>query len=75
MFFRKLYIEEEKTRITQLQDLGKVSFHGLHYDVMMKFFLLINIKMPTIVGILTFMSMKNSILGLSEPEKNNNKIS
>ena len=30
----------------------------------MKFFLLINVKMPTIVGILTFMSRKNSILGL-----------
>ena len=24
LFSRKLYIEEEKTRITQLQDLGKV---------------------------------------------------
>ena len=35
----------------------------------MKFFLLINIKMPTIVGILTFMSRKNSILSLSELEK------
>ena len=35
----------------------------------MKFFLLINVKMPTIVCILTFMSMKNSIHGLSEPEK------
>ena len=34
-----------------------------------KFFLLINIKMPTIAGILTLMSRKNSILGLSEPEK------
>ena len=34
-----------------------------------KFFLLINVKMPTIIGILTFMSGKNSILGLSEPEK------
>ena len=34
----------------------------------MKFFLLINVKMSTIVGILTFMSRKNSILGLSEPE-------
>ena len=34
-----------------------------------KFFLLINVKMPTIVGILTFMSGKNSILGLSEPKK------
>ena len=28
----------------------------------MKFSLLINVKMPTIVGILTFMSGKNSIL-------------
>ena len=35
----------------------------------MKFFLLINVKMPTIVGILTFMSGKNSILDLSEPKK------
>ena len=35
----------------------------------MKFFLLINVKMPTIVGILTFMSGKNSILGLSEPKE------
>ena len=35
----------------------------------MKFFLLKIVKMPTIVGILTFMSRKNSILGLSESEK------
>ena len=35
----------------------------------MKFFLLIIVKMPPVVGILTFMSRKNSILGLSEPEK------
>ena len=34
----------------------------------MKFFMLINIKMPTVVCILIFMSRKNSILGLSEPE-------
>ena len=34
----------------------------------MKFFLLINVKMPT-VGNLTFMSRKNSVLGLSEPKK------
>ena len=32
-------------------------------------FMLINVKMPTIVGILTFMSMKNSIPGLSDPKK------
>ena len=35
----------------------------------MNFFLLINVKMPTLVGIFTFMSGKNSILGLSEPRK------
>ena len=35
----------------------------------MKCFQLINVKMPTIVGILTFMSGKNSNLGLSEPKK------
>ena len=35
----------------------------------MDFFLLINVKMPTIVGILTFTRGKNSILGLSEHEK------
>ena len=37
----------------------------------MKFFLLINVKMPTAVGILTFMSGKNSIVCLSELKKKN----
>ena len=35
----------------------------------MKFFLLINVKMPTIVGILTFINRKNSMTGLSEADK------
>ena len=35
----------------------------------MKFFLLISVKMPTSVGILTFMSRQNIILNLSEPAK------
>ena len=35
----------------------------------MNFFLLINVNMPTHgISILTFMSRKNSIIGLSEPE-------
>ena len=38
-------------------------------QVSMNFFLLINVKIPTVVGILTFMSRKNSILGLYDPEK------
>ena len=35
----------------------------------MKFFHLVNVKMPTIVGILTFMSGKINILDATEPEK------
>ena len=35
----------------------------------MKFSPLINVKMPTIVGILTCISGKNNILGLTEPLK------
>ena len=38
-------------------------------ELSMKIFPLINVKMPINVGILTFMSGKNSILGLSEPEE------
>ena len=34
----------------------------------MRFFLLINVKMPTIVGILTFMSKKNFMLSSVEHE-------
>ena len=46
-----------------------IKFFSCLTQLSMKFFLLINVKMPTIVGILTFMSGKNSILGLSEPKK------
>ena len=35
----------------------------------MKFFLLTNVKMPTMIGISTFLSKKNGFIGLSEPEK------
>ena len=35
----------------------------------MEFIILINVKMPTIVGILIFMSRKNNIIGISEPEQ------
>ena len=61
-------------------DIGKVSTHSkpgpeviklflCSTQLSMKFFLLINVKMPTIVGILTFLSGKNRILDLSEPAK------
>ena len=38
----------------------------------MKFYLLINVKMPTIVGILTLSCRKNSIIGLSGAQKSRN---
>ena len=46
-----------------------INFLSCSTQLSMIFFLLINVKMPTIVGILAFMSRKNSILGLSESEK------
>ena len=55
------------------QDLELYFFFMLNQYFSMKIFLLINVKMPTVVGILTFVSGKNSILGISEPK--NGRIS
>ena len=57
-----------KTRYKQLHRSktwakGYKKFHAIS-----EFFLIINVKMPTIVGTFTFMSRKNRFLGLSEPE-------
>ena len=46
-----------------------IKLYSCSTQLSMKFFLLINVKMPTNVGILTFINGKNSILGLSEPKK------
>ena len=46
-----------------------IKLFSCSFELSMKFFLFINVKMPINVGILTFMSMKSSILGLSEPKK------
>ena len=69
--------EHEKSFITSRPGLAihpapgpeVIKLFSCSTQLSMKFFLLINVKMPTIVGILTFMSRKNSILGLSESEK------
>ena len=45
-----------------------VKFFSCSTQLSMKLFLCINVKVPTIVGTLTCMSGKNSILGLSEPK-------
>ena len=52
-----------------LQGPEVIKLFSCSTQLSMKIFPLINVKMSTIVGILTFMSKKNSILGLSEPEK------
>ena len=56
---------EKGTPNTLAPRLKKFMLNSAEHD----FFLLIYVKMPTSVGILTFMSWKNSILGLSEHEK------
>ena len=48
---------------------GVIKYFSCSPQFSMKFFLLINVKTPTTVGILTFMNRKNAILGLSESEK------
>ena len=45
--------------------IKKVMFNSAEHEI----FLLKNVKMPTIVGIFTFISRKNRIFVLSEPEK------
>ena len=45
-----------------------INFFSCSTQLSIKSFLLINVKMPTIVGILTFISRKNSILSLSKAE-------
>ena len=53
-----------------IQKLGpEVIKKSCSTQLSMKNFMLIMVKMPTIVGILTVMSMKNCILRLPEPEK------
>ena len=57
----------------RVQALEAIKLFSCSTQLRMKFFLLMNVKMPTIVGILTFTSEQNSILGLSEPK--NSRIS
>ena len=49
---------------------GFLKLFSCSTQLSMRFFLLINIKMPTIVGMLIFMSKQNGIPSLSETEKN-----
>ena len=60
-----LHISSEFSKLGPQPDLAEFMLNSAEHD----FFLLINVEMPTIVGILTFMNRKNSIIGLSEPGK------
>ena len=60
-----LFRHEEEIRL----GLEIIKLFSCSTQLSMKFFLFINVKMPIIVGILTFMRKKNNIFGLSESEK------
>ena len=68
MLFSCSYSDENFTFISDYKTQGYKTFL-CSTQLSTKFFLLINVKMPTIVGIFTFMSRKNSNLGLSKPKK------
>ena len=59
----------KKGFITSGPGLDVIKFSSCSTQLSITFFQLINVEMPRIAGTSTFMSRKNSILGLSEPEK------
>ena len=65
-FFMLNSVEHEILNAHKYENIKKFSFLQTNR---MLFFLLIDVKMPTIVGILTFMSRKTFMLNLVEHEK------
>ena len=63
---KSIYSSRSSCCCKRIRPRGYKTFFMLT-QLSIKFFLLIHVKMPTIVGILTCMSGKNNILGLSEP--------
>ena len=55
-------VEHELLNAHKSKNIKKFSFFSDSDKPKMLFFLLTNVKMPTIVGILTFMSRKNFML-------------
>ena len=56
-------IEHEILNAHKCKNIEKFSFFVGSDQPRMPFFLLLNVKMPTVVGILTLMSRKNFMLG------------
>ena len=63
------YMHTTKAHIRKGSGPEVIKLFSCSTQLSIKFFLLVSVKMPTIVGILTFMSRKNSILSLSASEK------
>ena len=59
---------EKRTEVDEKAMIRPLGYEQNQAQLGMNFFLLIVVKMPTIVGILTLMIMKYSILGSSAPE-------
>ena len=64
-----LLLVKDKIKATVKPGPEVIKLFSCSTQLGMKFFQLINVKMPTIVGILTFMRGKKSNQGLSEPTK------
>ena len=64
-----LFSQQDPETISRKLRPEVIKLFSYSTELSMKFFVLVNVKMPTVVGILTFMSGKNSILGLSGPKK------
>ena len=62
IFFMLNSAGHEISNAHKYQNIKKFSFYQAQISPSMLFFLLINVKMPTSVGILTFMSRKNFML-------------
>ena len=58
-FFMLNSAEHEILMLIRIKNIKKYRFFSGSDKLGMLFFLLINVKMPTVVGILTFMSRKN----------------
>ena len=61
LFFMLNSVEHDILNAHKYKNIKKVAFSGSDKPRML-FFPLINVKMPTIVGILTFMSRKHFVL-------------
>ena len=61
-FFMLISVEHEILNAHEYENFQEIQLFSDSDKPRMLSFLLINVKMPTIVGILTFMSRKNSML-------------